>query len=336
MVLAVATAAPDARACDSGSIRQAAFQEARDTHKLCVIGDSEDPATDTLHGDLAAQLSQTAQELNVELVRVNADDPEVQWKALALPSAPPVLPVTVLVGWDGVNRRPFLIDHWEPGPSETQFAALVRSPLRKTLKRSVLDRWAVVLYARGTDETGGGAEPVLQAVEKKWAAEYPPGITVARFDRADPHEGLVRAFIGLPPSGPDWAGVVFGQGKLMAPPLEGTAITEDNLNRLVGTLVQPCTCLQAGTSLGVDIPMIWEASLATAVVKLGDDGYLETTEAAAVPVSGRADGTAAPVATRRIPVTALIALAASALVVLLGTVAILWRSREGSATPGRS
>ncbi len=333
MSLLVALATFPAGACEGGSVRLAAFNNPRDVHKLCVIANTEDTAADGLYADLSDLLALKAADLNVELVRVNADDPQVVWAALSLPSAPPVLPVTVLVGWDSVNRRPFFIDYWEPGPTEDELATLARSDVREAIKRGVVAYWAVLLYARGTGENSGAVDAVVDAAVGKWAVDQPPGITVAHMDRTDPKERTLRAFIGLPPSGPDWVGVVFGRGKLTAPPLEGTAITEDNLNKLIGGLLEPCTCLVDGTSLGVDIPMVWGESQDEAVVALGSDGYIEVGAGAFMPATVQAS--TAPEVSRRVPLTALIALGASAMLAVLGTGAVLWRSRERNSAPSQ-
>ena len=319
-LLVMLTAAP-VWACDTGSIRLWAFDQPRDVHKLCVIANGGDAEGDALYADLAARLAAQAPDLNVEPVRIRADDPELRWPALALPSVPPVLPVTVLVGWDSVEQRPFLIDHWEPAPTEAGLAVLAASPVREAVQRDVVGHWAVVLYAPGTGES----EPVVEATAKRWAQEHPPGVAVARLDRADPKERLLRAFIGLRPDGPDWVGVVFGRGKLLAPPLEGPSITQENLNRLLDGLLEVCTCLVAGTSLGVDIPMAWPTDLDEQVVALGSDAYIEAPEG--VFVSASAPVALEPAVRRRVPMAALVAVGASVLLVLLATGAVLWRMR---------
>jgi len=323
-----------AGACDSGTVRMASFSEPREVHKLCVIANAGDAAGDALHARLETALAGYGAELNLELVRVKADDPALDWRALALPSVPPSLPVTVLVGLDSVQRRPFLIDHWEPAPTDDDLAALLGSPVREAVKREVAAHWAVLLYARGAGADAGATESVVRDAAKRWAEKQPPGVAVVPLDRTDPKERLLRAFIGLAAAGPDWVGVVFGRGKLMAPPLEGTAITEANLDRLIGLLLQPCTCLQAGTSLGVDIPMVWAEALDATVVALGEDAYLETgpVVAAAAPAVPAAPN-AAPAPASRVSVTALIVLGASVLVVVLATGGVLWRGRTRIAAP---
>jgi hypothetical protein len=334
LVFAAVTSFP-AAACQNGSVRFAAFDYPRDVHKLCVIGNTGDPAAEAHHARLASWLREHAADLNVELVRVNADDPAVAWLALALPSAPPTLPVTVLAGWDSVRRRPFHVDHWEPAPTSQEMEVLARSSVRDAIKRDAAGHWAVLLFSRGTDAQSGAAATVLDAVVKKWAAEQPPGVTVVPLDRSDPKERLLQTFIGLPPSGPDWVGVLFGRGKLMAPPLEGDAITEENVNRLVELLFQPCTCLQSSMSPGVDIPLIWEPRLDATVVALGTDSDVAPAPAgrtAAARVQVQAEASVSPVG-GRVPVIAIVVVVASALLVAFGAAIVWWRARASHGPP---
>lgn len=324
---ALALAASCAQACDTGSVRLWAFDQPRDVHKLCVIANADDAEADALHASLASGLAAQAPGLNIELVRIKADDPELRWPVLALPSAPPSMPVTVLVGWDGVERRPFLIDHWEPAPSEEELEALVQSPVRDGLKRDVLNYWAVLLYARGTGETGGAADAVVDAAEKRWAEAHPPGVAVMRLDRTDPKERLLHAFIGLRPEGPDWLGIVFGRGELLAPPLVDVAITADAIDGVVGKLLESCTCLVKGSCLGVDIPMVWEADRDKHVAVLGNDAYLETSEGASA--NAPAPAPAASLAPRRrVPLTVLAVLGLSVFIVVAVSGAICYRARR--------
>ena len=84
-------------------------------------------------------------------------------------------------------------------------------------------------------------------------------------------------------------------GKLM-PLLVGESITGANLNELIESLLLDCACLRSPSSLGVDIPMTWDKSLAAAVVPariyngnrgvLG--GLLNATGSSASPLEWRA------------------------------------------------
>ncbi|HOZ49665.1 MAG TPA: hypothetical protein PLO37_22315 [Candidatus Hydrogenedentes bacterium] len=326
-VVLMVCAAAEARACEDGSIRMAAFAEDRDVHRLCVIADAADPQGETVSTRLCAELTSLASELNITVERVPADDPAFEWQALALPSAPPERPVTVLVGWDGVGRRPFVIDHWTPAPTPEELGAIIASPVRDALREAVPTHWAALLYAPAVPPAGGQARPLIEGIAKRWTEENPPGLRVVEMDRSDPRERLLCAFIGLDPEGPDWAGIVYGKGKLMAPPFEGESITEENLNALVAKLLEPCTCLQAGTRLGVDIPLRWAKAHDKAVVALGTDAY----EEAALPGVGSAPAGGQPSDMgRRLPMLALAAVAVSVLAVAAGAVVVVWQSRRGS------
>ena len=268
-----------AAACNSGSVRDAAFQAKRDMHRLCVFTTSKDSQGDAIYERLRSWLETDGQQLNVVLERVNADDPSVRWDEYGIPGQPPSLPVVALIGlMPTTPRRPFVIDHWEPTLSDADLAALKASPARDEVKRTIADVWAVLVYSPGANAEQSKAG-VLKAVEKQWDTEHAPGISIARLDRIDPRERTLRSFVGIEPTGPDWVGVVFGRGTLLAPPLQGDDITESNLNRLLTGLTIPCTCLQQSMTLGLGLPMTWEPELdvkaAAAVQSVLD--YMETT-----------------------------------------------------------
>lgn len=264
-------------ACDSGTVRDAAFYDRRDVHRLCVIGAREDASAADAHDRLDTWLQTQGKDLNLDIERVNADDDGVHWAKYGIPTVPPRLPVVALVGEFSPGRS-FVIDHWEPAPTEDDLAVLLASPARARLTSAILESWAVILYSPGADEDSRALQAVFDAVEKRWAVEQAPGVSVVRFDRADPRERLLCNFIGIEPSGPDWAGVVFGRGKLLAPPLQGEEISEDHLNQLFQGLAVPCTCLQESLTLGLDIPMAWHEGLDAKVTSLAPpQGYMEMT-----------------------------------------------------------
>jgi hypothetical protein len=251
------------------------------------------------------------------------------------------------------------------------------------VKRSIADVWAVLVYSPGANTEKWGRFPisggsidsavaweagnreashfsVLKAVEKQWETEHAPGISIARLDRTDPRERTLRSFVGLEPSGPDWVGVVFGRGTLLAPPLQGDDITESNLNRLLTGLTIPCTCLQQSMTLGLGLPMTWEPELdvkaAAAVQSVLD--YMETTvnltpspepseKLGRFPVSGgsitRAQALRARDATVEagnreashfsVLTMALLPLGGAVGIALLAVAGILWRARRRRAMP---
>jgi len=273
-----------ALACNSGSVRDAAFQAKRDMHRLCVFTASKDPQGNVIFERLRSWLDRDGQRLNVVLERVNADDPSVRWEAYGIPGQPPSLPVAALIGeMPTTTRRAFVIDHWEPAPSDADLAALLASPVRDAIKATIADVWAVVVYSPAAKAEQSN-EAVLNSVSKQWAAEHAPGISIVRLDRTDPRERTLCSFLGLDASAPDWAGVVFGRGKLLAPPLVGDNITEQNLNQLLSGLTVPCTCLQQSMNLGLDLPMTWEPELeAKAAAAAQSVGYTETVVSLAAP-----------------------------------------------------
>jgi hypothetical protein len=316
-------------ACDSGTVRDAAFEAERDVHILCVIGDTSDEAVDALFDRLDTWRRDRASELNVEVQRLNADDPDVPWQDYGMPSAPPNLPVVALIGLFPSPRRPFVIDHWEPGPGDDALTALLTSPAREAMKGEIVDSWAVLLYSPGPDSDQEKVKGVMDAVSEKWAEEQPPGVAIVTFDRNDPAEALLRVFTGIAPTDPDWVGVVFGRGKLMAPPLMGDDITEGFLNQLLGNLTAECTCLQDATSLGLDIPMTWEAGLDAMVAPLGDPGgYVE------IPIEDRLEAIAQaeiPDEERGMLATAALTGGIAAAAVLGAVIAMVLKRKRGAA-----
>ncbi|NIA12573.1 MAG: hypothetical protein GWP08_00740 [Nitrospiraceae bacterium] len=265
-------------ACDSGTVRDAAFLAKRDIHRLCVIVNEGDDEGVALEQRLEKWLEGPAKDLNASLVKVKANAPNVPWADFGLPGPPPSVPVVAMMGEFPSSPRPFLIDYWEPGPSDADLANVLDSPVRQALKQAILDYWAVVLFSPSEGNDAAMTQAMLDAVTERWAKQQPPGVTVVRFDRSAPEERMLTKFIGIRPDTGDWAGVVFGRGKLMAPPLRGEDVTEDNLNNLIERLAVPCTCLQESTTYGLDIPMTWEESLDSKVVALlPPGGYTEMT-----------------------------------------------------------
>jgi len=259
--------APEATACYDFTVRDAAFSEPRNVHRLATIAEIHDPAGQRIHDQLDMWFKKSGAGLNVALLRVAADDPSVRWDEYGIPSAPPSSPVVVLAGTRYAERRAFFIDYWEPGPTSEDLAALKTSPAREAIRREVVHRLAVLLHVPGVPGEAGSTEGVLDRVVRSWADEEPLGVSVVRVDRSDERERLLLSFIGVKESGPDWVAVVFGRGKVM-PPLEGENITETRLNELIGLLVDECSCLRPPSSLGVDMPMMWDETLDAAVVAL--------------------------------------------------------------------
>ena len=140
-------------------VRDSAFRTSRDLHRLCVIADSSDPSAAVIEQRLGDWLDRSNESINLEVVRIDADDPETNWQTIGVPSAPPVLPVTVLVGRDNGIAESFLIDHWEPAPTNQQLASLLDSPARQALADKLARNVAVLVFA----PRDSGASPATSA-----------------------------------------------------------------------------------------------------------------------------------------------------------------------------
>ena len=318
--------------CDS-TVRGKAFEDARDLHRLCVISDGRDSASLAMASRLETWLMKEGANLNVELVRLDARDPNVKWEDYGIPSAPPDLPVVMLAGLDRASRRSFVVDHWEPDLTDKDLEALRTSPGREAIRRNAGKKWAVLLYAPGKGPEAGKAEAIIEAVARRWSQEHAPGVSVVRLDRFDPRERLLCSFAGLnrptehgqqaQATIPDWIGVVFGRGKLMAPPLEGAQITDAALEQLLSQLIEICSCLRPPSMMGVDIPMAWEPDDEKSVVSL-----LSPEAEKALAVAGILAAPAAPPGGRTLLTSALSAIALLVAAVVGTTFALVRREKR--------
>jgi hypothetical protein len=318
----------DAQACINSSVRDGAFLEPRDIHRLCAVLEPDDSVGRGIYERLRDWFQDSGKDLNIEFLRVVADDPTVRWSDYGVPSAPPALPVVVLAGWHPAERRSFFIDYWEPGPSIEDLEILKESPVRQAIRCELVRKLAVLLYVRGTDSDADSAEKVLDSVVDTWSKKEPLGVSVVILDRSDERERGLLSFMGVERTGPDWVGVMFGRGKLM-PPLQGTEITEAQLSELIQFLVGECTCLRPPSSFGVDIPMVWEETLDSAIVPLRviDNPIGLAWNPPAITEAG-----SSPFG-RRIFTTALWTLGVLVFAVTLATIVILWRRNRGDAAP---
>lgn len=334
----------DATACEYASVRDAAFTERRDVHRLCVITWSDDPRGKQVHDSYARWFAENGEGLNVELAPlVAADDPEIDWpNQFGIPFAPTrqqPMPAVVLVGRRGSDDSNFVIAGWHPPPAVDELVTLRTSPARQAIRDEALRRIAVVLYVPGTDEHSGQVQPIIDSVVRTWSAKEPAGIGVVRVDRSDERERLLLSFCAVPPSGPDWLAVVFGRGKFLSTPdgkaLEGERITEDQIDALIDAVMADCTCSRPARSLGVDVPMVWDESFDERVVWLYDEG--DVTAAIRQDAPADADGQTpsahdpafdpAPTATTSLRTTTW-TLAGLALIVSMAAVILLWGKRR--------
>jgi hypothetical protein len=290
---------------------------------------ADDPAGQAIQDRVTHWFETRASSLNLKLVNVVADDPEVPWDEYGVPSAPPSLPVVVLAGSRYKERRGFYIDHWEPGPTDDDLDAIRTSPARERLRSELARNLAVLLYVPGTDADAGRAEPVLKAVVKQWSRTLPLGLSIVRVERSDDRERVLLSFTGAGQQGTDWVAVVFGRGKIM-PPLEGSDITEPRLDDLITSAAGECTCLRHPSSMGVDIPMMWDETNDAAVVPLRTGvGNLEL-------AWGDPAQLGVPTMQRRAFAAVTWTLAALALSVGLGTVATIRLRNRGRVAPVRN
>jgi len=330
--LLLSLAAPALWACNTGSVRDAAFTTTRDTHRLCVIALETDATIEPEYARLEAWFSQHAEDLNVRLERIDPSDDDIDWRMYGLPSAPPEIPVTVLIGASSALARPFVIQHWNPSPSDADLARLLTTPAIAQAKKTLVDEWASVIYAPAVNEGNEETWQALKVVEKRWDEEQAPGISVVKLDRANPEEALFCAFAGIKEDTPGWLAVMFGRGMLLAPPLIGDDITEDNLEALLSQLTVPCTCLQETLGIGVNMPMRWEKALDARFAELekaAGSGYTEITfedqvetmveEVLEETILEEEQGTLTAV---------LVPLGIATLVAMASMLAMLWRNRR--------
>jgi hypothetical protein len=257
ILLILCTMAPFASiyACVDTTVRDAAFSEQRDIHRMSVIGEKGDPKTAEIFDIIRSWFEINGAGLNIELVNVDASDPDIAWEEYGIPSAPPSSPVVVLAGSRAGEERRFFIDYWVPFPGVEDMRVLMTSPAREALKREMLQKTAVLLYIPGTGRNAGSAREVIDSTAESWCAKDSLGVSVVRIDRADKNERILLSFTGVEKTEEDWVGVVFGWGKLMVP-LEGAEITAARLNDKISSLTAECTCLMSASALGVDIPLV--------------------------------------------------------------------------------
>ncbi|MFC1651474.1 hypothetical protein ACFL2X_07875, partial [Candidatus Latescibacterota bacterium] len=197
-------------ACVDTTVRDSVFSEKRDIHRMCVIGDADDPKTAEIYEIISSWFEVSGVGMNIELVSVDVSDTNVKWEEYGLPSAPPSHPVVVLAGTrTGADRR-FFIDYWIPFPGIEDMRILKTSPAREVLKREVLRRTAVLLYIPGIGRNAGIASNVVDSTAELWSARDSLGVSIVRVDREDKRERILLSFTGVENSDEDWVGVVFG------------------------------------------------------------------------------------------------------------------------------
>jgi hypothetical protein len=260
-------------------VRDSAFRTSRDIHKLCVIADSADQSAEEAVERMNQWLHETDDAFNLEIVQIDAGDPETNWRSLGMPSAPPSLPVTVLVGRDNGIAESFIIDHWEPAPTDDELAAILDSPVRRQLAHELAKNVAVLLFAPSDPGDVSSVSGELQSMIETGIADERIGLSLITIDRRDPAERLLCRFMGLRGDSPDTLCVAFGRGKLMTPPLVGDEIDVENVAALVTQIRQACSCSQPLPTMGVDLPLVWSDAIDSSVVLMDQELDLSELEA---------------------------------------------------------
>jgi len=311
------------QACDYYCLRDAAYDQPRDIHLLCMMGSKKDPQTQIIYKYLNAWLKPLTNNLNLKLIFVDTDAENINWQEYGLPAAPPSVPVVVLVGRRTFKRESFYIDHWEPAPGPEDLQQLKTSPVREKIQSEVGRRIAVLLFSPGNKRTAARTEEILNSVCQSWAEKEPVGLAVVKFDRADKRERLLRNFTGIEEDGPDWVAALFGRGKFMYP-LEGDEITTENLNEMIEVLMGECTCMRSPMTLGIDMPLIWNEELERAVVPLLESKEQTDTQPATAPATQPAEP---PLVGRRLFNRSIATLAAIVVFIALLSAVVLWRRK---------
>ncbi|MCA9418289.1 MAG: hypothetical protein KC917_18590 [Candidatus Omnitrophica bacterium] len=243
-------------ACEYVTVRDAAFQEPRDIHRLVLFTREGDEGVDPLETRMRDWLTSKEGTVNLELRVVDVESESVDWSEFGIPGPPPSTPVTALIGTNNKERRSFFIRHWEPAPTEEELVGVVSSPFREGLREKLLNQVGVIVHVPGNNPKRDDLEGLLAGIETEWDEKEKAGISRVTLDRNDPDEEMVLSFLGIPPDGPDWVGVLFGRGKAMDP-WTGADINESELNGQLETLIGECSCLTTASGLGVDLPMVW-------------------------------------------------------------------------------
>ncbi len=273
VLLAVVLCPVAAWACDSGTVRDAAFHAKRDLYRLLLIAEPDDAEASNAFDSVEAWLVENGRDLNVRPVRVQAEGEMTDWGALGLPGPPPDMPIVALVRDPvkpdaGEALRVSVVDYWTPCPSSDDLAVAFHSPVRARLQDALIEWWAVVLYSPRPGGDGGNREALIQDMAARWAQKQSPGITVVTLDRTDPAERLLVRLLGLSKHEEDWAAIVFGKGRVLIPPMVGDEISVGAIDNALESLAVQCTCLQEYTTIGVDMPFAWADDMNGRVIGL--------------------------------------------------------------------
>ena len=85
------------KSCESLTVRDAAFQEPRDLHRVVLLTHEGDEGIDAIDARLRAWFATHEKEVNLEYVKVDVDQEGIDWSDYGIPGPPPSTPATLLV-----------------------------------------------------------------------------------------------------------------------------------------------------------------------------------------------------------------------------------------------
>lgn len=266
---------PKVHACDTGTVRDSAFSSARDNYWIGMAFDKSDSDSQKRYDELSTWLAEHGNALNIKIEQILPDDAMYLRLRYGVTTPPTEFPITYFAGHHPAAPRPVTFFEWTPAPEITLFENLKANSVFASIRKNTTEHWATVLYARGT---GQNKQKEVSTVVEEWKRSHAPGVALIELDHQNPEHEFLCAVTGIKEEGEDWVGVVFGKGRLLTPVLVGDAISSRELDRMLNRLTIPCTCLQAETVFGFDLPMFWDTGQEKAYAQLAAPvGYMEMT-----------------------------------------------------------
>ncbi len=256
MLLFLIMSCPVVYACvDLGTVRDSAFFGARDNYWVGMVFDADDQESRARYDTMAAWFADAGATLNIEVEHILPEDALYLRMRYDMNTAPPELPVTLFAGRHPVEARPQRFVTWSPAPEPALFERLLENETLTQIAHDTPKYWAVLLYAPGP-ETSQRAE--IEATVARWEQTHPPGITLHEIDLEAPENKLLHIVTGLSAAEADWAGIVYGRGRLLMPPLTGADITTENLNASLEKIILSSSSMPQPALAGFDLPMPWD------------------------------------------------------------------------------
>ncbi|HOD50594.1 MAG TPA: hypothetical protein PLJ71_05335 [Candidatus Hydrogenedentes bacterium] len=318
-------------ACEGLTVGLALFQNRRDMHSLLVIGPEKDPQTQELYDNLVSWSRGAAEDLNLSPLRIASGDPAVVWSDHGFQEPPDAARAVYLVARHPASGLSLIVDRWDHAPTAEDLEVLRESPLRERLRHETVANLAVIVHSPGADtQAAANTRALLQEIVAAWKNEQGQNIALLTLDRSDPRERTLVHFAKLNETDAEWAAVFAGRGTMLFPPLEGEALTRENLSRLLEKLAGPCTCIENPYALGVEIPTLWTDADDKRASELAPPLYTE--QVVGEPREATVTGSETPAVPS---VLALGGIAAGIMcIVSLGAVAaVLWQYRRRSHAP---